>query len=282
MQRRRTYLAAIGTSIATAGCFGFGDSDGETDGTTPHPTDTPSGPSVTAFGDPLTAGRASVTLSKPAVQDSYFARLSENAAGVMAIEGKRFLFVNVESTGDTDPKLEDIRFEAGDYSARAWTAYESIAAAVDPTGEAPYTPENGSGWVGFAVPAPLEEDHLITLSVGGQTARTRLPEQGRAALAQQIAAFEVSNFSAPESASPGDTITVSVDVKNTNGTAGTFQGVVNGPDPKLFELAMDAGTEQTWSTELTAKATDEENTEMALALHAVGTRERATVSLGGN
>ncbi|WP_435334620.1 hypothetical protein [Haloarchaeobius sp. TZWWS8] len=280
MQRRRTYLAAVGTAIATAGCFG-GSNDDESNGSKRSDgTDTPSGPAVQSFDQPLAAGNAEVSLSKPAVQDSYFAALSEETIAVMAVNGKRFVFLTVDSTGDVAPKLEDFTFEAGDSSARAWTAYDGVVPARNPTAKAPYTPERGSGWIGFAVPAPLKGDHVVSLSVGGETVRTRLPESTRSSLQKPIAEYDVSNFSAPESASPGDTVTVSFDIENTNGTAGVFHGALNGPEPKLFELQFAAGGSETREVELTAKANDEEENEMDLVLYAVGARERASVSLG--
>ncbi|WP_435360204.1 hypothetical protein [Haloarchaeobius sp. DFWS5] len=285
MQRRRTYLAAVGTAIATAGCFGFGgsneDDDSGPDGQAEITgTDTTTDSDVQSFGDPLSAGDAEVTLSKPAVQDSYFAQLAQDTIGVMAVDGMRFVFVAVESTGDTAPELDDFSLEAGDYSGRGWTAYESVTPARNPTGDGPYDPESGSGWLGFAVPAPLQEDHVISLSVGGETVRTRLPDSAGKALESPVAEFEITNFSVPESASSGDTVSVSLDVKNSNDTAGVFHGALNAPETKLLNLEFEAGASTTWEGELTAEANDEENNEMDLVLYAVGAREKASVSLG--
>ncbi|WP_435320177.1 hypothetical protein [Haloarchaeobius sp. TZWSO28] len=291
MFSRRSYLTAVGSALATAtaGCSGNSNPGGDADATGTAPgTATQGGetgtteidaPDAQPFDQALQAGDVTVSLSNPVVQDSYFTRLAADAGGVMAVEGTRFVFVTVESTGTTAPSLEDLGMESAETAGSAWTDYEGVTPARPPTGAEPYDPERGTGWVGFTVPAPLQTYHRIALSVGEETARTQLPESVRGQLSAPVPTYEVSEFSAPESASPGDAITVSATVSNTSDAAGTFRGALNGAETTFVDRELQAGSTTEWQTEVTATATDEDANELDLSFQAVGVQEGATVSL---
>ncbi|QLH80878.1 hypothetical protein [Halosimplex pelagicum] len=264
MNRREVLAGFAAGAVALPGCLG--DSDGAGDGSpsaTPTGTPTETAPPETA-GEPPTgttdgtepgtdAGANADFVDETLVVPELAAPNSPDSLGVYGDRDEQFVVALLAGDPETAPPVEEIELVADGVSYRATTDVGPQRWGLFDLG-GPYLPDRDAfaGWVVVRLPKPLDADEVRLSWPGGES---WLADDALAALARPPASFEVRSFTAPETAEPGESVTVRFEVANTADVAGTFVAAVNrnwpayGPVAGL-RLPVAAGETATWARDL--------------------------------
>jgi hypothetical protein len=249
MPRRRHVLATVGTALATAGCLSGADSPGTDDqhqpvGTKRDTTSPPAtAPDPARFTEPVTVGGTTVRFSGPAVQHSYFRLTTPDSMAVSAADGQ-FLFVGVVVESGPAPGMGAFDLVVGGETYALTTVLvdrNPYSVPVAAGNGRPYRAEDGAGWVGADVPAPLPEtEPMLRLTVDGESRLVTLPGVVADELGEPAPAFSFGAVSAPDSVGPDEAISVEVPVTNDGAGPGTVRAVVNEAGPMYAPHRLEA------------------------------------------
>jgi len=215
--RRRVLAAGLGSLAALAGC----QSDGGT--TTRQPTST-----RTTDDD-----SSVVTIDGIAVRKAVTYGSSMGSSGVLTTDGEQYVVASVRA--DRDISADEFAFAA---DGRTWSpglpdtrgGTNRTVAGYDggPVGVSLGPEEFDWSHLAYAVPSPLSgADARIEYEPTGQT--WPLPESDRELLAEPEPAFEILSLDVPDTVTRGEPLSVSLTVKNTTGTLGSFLAAVYWP-----------------------------------------------------
>lgn len=247
MRSRRSYLAAVGVSLATAtGCLSGGDgSDGNAnqDGTTDRPTRTNVGTESTAtntqsntVGTTTSPGSSQdFTVSNVAVREAVSYYLSPASTEILAPTGKQFVLADVDGPeGATPPEF---LFEAND---QTWNPgvmdrpFRSEAVVDGRRGGMVAGSNDASGYLVFTVPSPLETSNP-RITTGDGAATWGASESTINRLADPAPMFTLEEFGTPDQVTQGDRTIVSMTVRNTSDVYGRFLGAIRWPTHQVYD-----------------------------------------------
>ena len=270
---RRSFV--VGAAALCAGCVGSPRRSGTPQGT---PDDTPVQTSATrpaeseqSLGESATVGDVKVRLHDAVVQHSYVSLVYPDFADVVAPEGRQFLFLTVDVSGDgAAPSPDSFAVTAGETVATGRNRGESGRPYRD--GRL-YTAEHGAGWLLFELPAPVESDRVaLELDRGTSGAATwTLPDEVTGRLRAPPPEFEVRDFEAPAEVRPDEPIEVSATIANAGEGAGTFRASLNQEGDALYGAAplsfdLEAGAERAWTETVTTHQRGELDSALAVRL----------------
>ncbi|MFB6266627.1 MAG: hypothetical protein ABEI31_03115 [Halodesulfurarchaeum sp.] len=277
---RREMLVVGGTVLGSlAGCFSIshGSDPGpdNPDTATPTPTATKSGEtdrtpkrdgegSRLDFDDPYESDSLQVQLSDPFHRHSLLYQTYPDAVTVGQHPGRQFLFVSVSVEGDQARSLEpgDFSVDVGDSSYPGWRrygdfedGYGEFSGAAEGMGQA-FGNGNVSGWVGFAIPVPIQEHApRVVLDVQHDRVTWSLPNEVIAALSHLPPDWRVTDFTVETGDSGGDPRTVSVTIQNRGEGEGSFPiGINYSGSVHAYEtvrVSVPPLESRTWSDSLT-------------------------------
>ncbi len=239
MNRRRLLAALAVPSVA--GCLGGGSPDPGTttdDDATTTDTTTTDATSTTAESDASVSDVA--VLPELAVMDS------PDSISTTGDRDEQFFVATVADGGSLDVGAFELDLNGETYPATTEIGYGS---RIWGRGLA-YRADDGEGWLAFRLPKPLSADAATLTWPGGQHA---LREDALERLALPPTTFEVREFTAPDSASPGDTVTATLTVANVGDADGTFVGALDRVGPMVahapaaaISLDVATGATATW------------------------------------
>ncbi|MFB6152907.1 MAG: hypothetical protein ABEJ27_01510 [Halodesulfurarchaeum sp.] len=275
---RRRFLVLSGAMLGNlAGCFSApeGSASGPTDTVSATPT---GGDTIQSEGPPTQKGNGNhldfadsyeseghqVYLSDPFTRHALLYQTSPDAVGVGQNPGRQFFFVTVSAEGDQAASLEptDFAMEVGKSSFPGWRRYGNFeggygefSGAAEEFGR-PFGRNTSSGWLGFAVPVPIQEDEPeLVLDLPDGSVTWSLPPDLVATLSHLPPDWEVTDFSiAPGDSSP-DPRTVSLTIYNRGEGEGSFPLGVNYSGSvhayETFRVTVPPLEKRTWSDPLT-------------------------------
>jgi hypothetical protein len=278
MPSRRRYLALLGAGLAaTAGCL----SDGDGGATDTQPTDTTRQTTDTTVPPTTTHG----TTRGPGTTEDPVEGLSVSDVGVVkagayyawpystevyAPAGKQFVVASVtmpdgrqapgfsfRAAGETyQPGIDGV--DSPGWSGSTFAGREGGLVAGD---------HEGSGFLAFTVPSPLEAENP-RVRLDAEDRAWSLPDAASKRLASPSPSFRLDSFEAPDSVDRPHTFDVSLTVTNTSDVDGRFVAGLHWPtnavadDDETTVLREDvaagasATLEETLSTEYATFETD--------------------------
>jgi len=257
MDRRELLAALAAGAVASPGCLA--DSKGAGDGSssaTPTQTSTGTPPDATDGETPDDTGTNARTATGDFVKEAFVvpelaAPNSPDSFGVYGVCDEQYVVALLDGAAGW-PAVDEISLIAGEPSHDAQDSVGEGGWGLFDLGGA-YAPESrASGWVVFSLTNPLAVETATISWPGGQYP---LGDESLADLARPPASFEIQSFEAPEAATPGDSITVSLTVENTGDVDGTFVGAVNRNFPAYspeasIRLPVSAGETERWEREV--------------------------------
>ncbi|WP_224270290.1 DUF4352 domain-containing protein [Haloprofundus salinisoli] len=300
MPSRRAVVAA--GLVAISGCSTGSSDGGETDEdrqtefrssrtTADEETESATPMQELRVGETADIDGASVTVSAIDAQESVYVTQID-WMDVLTAPPARFVFASV--TVETESQFPASRFSLVDGDGRISShtdfgnrpGYAVLPDSALSSGGEPnrsLSADGSEGWIGFQVPAPYDGNKLeVALAADGEAATWELPEKSVETLRAPLPTFEYAEVQIPEVAPLNGSFEVTVSVRNTSDTDGTFRGSPNvnemlyGP----FSLFVPAGSEKTWKTEMrTSEYADEKGDEIGLSLFSpLETIERTVVA----
>lgn len=274
MPSRRAYLSGFGSLLATiAGCVS-GEGDPETLDPTPtedpipSPTSSPKGPQPDE-----------VTVDDIGVKKAIRYASVMGSGGVLAADGKQYVVASVQADEEITPA--SFTFEAGDES---WPlGLPDTAGAVNrrvagreggPLGYPGLSPD-GQSYLAFVVPSPLSEpEPRIRYDSSEETEEWSLDANDRERLAASEPRFELESLSVPDTVRQGETLEVSMTVRNVADTGGRFLVAAYWPtnliadddESHVVDRVVDAGAEESVSLAIDTQYTAREDGDISLQL----------------
>lgn len=296
MNRRRFLAVAGGGLSLAAGCTSrSSDPAGSTPDSSPSdatetPTVTPTDSgSTTAPSDGTTsppgedAGEAAdVSVGDVAVQPDVVAMNYPDSVDVFGHRDERYVVASVTAADGAAPARDEFALElAGKtYAPTLSVGDHGMDYRFFDRGRA-YAREDATGWLLFAVPAPVAAESPALAWPGGEH---RLSEAAAARLSRPPTSFEVVEFAAPAAVEPGATATLSATVENTGDADGTFVLGLNRVGPRVAyapvaraAVSVPAGETATWEYASDAGDRAEAGDDMQFHLEWRGGRESRTV-----
>jgi len=277
--KRRRLLGTVAAGLALGGCLEDGSENQSGGAETPGGgTPTPLG---TDEGTPDGTPRSGDAAVRDVAVTPELTVLNDDAWAIDGDRDEQFVVATVEP-GESVPETSAFAFETDGTTYDHSTHGVTVLAPLADHGT-PYR-DGKAGWIGFAVPKPLDAaDGAITWPGGEVT----LDEDAVARLSRPPATFEVRAFDAPDAIDAGEAASVSVTVENVGDVDGTFVGALNRQGPMIAyapeataSLSVAAGETVTWEhTTGATEETDAEVPDMRLSLQWRDDRLSRTVSV---
>jgi hypothetical protein len=283
MPSRRTYIAGIATVLASAaGCTNRGNPSG-----TDTPTDVDvTDPKKSPFGTPTEppeeakrpVGDDTVAVTDIVARKAVTYQSTMGSGGVLATDDRQYVVASVQTDAALSLEAFSLR-AAGD----SWPAglpdtrgAMNYAVAGHEGGEVG-SPVGGGGpkFVAVDLPSPLDADEpVIRVKHDDDTAEWTLTDAAVETLAAPAPSFELESFSAPDTVSQGEEMTVELIATNTTNTAGRFLAAVYWPTARIedddeshiIDASVDAGATTTQSVTIDTANTAFEDGPVTLEL----------------
>lgn len=297
MRTRRRYLALAGAALGgLSGCLGDGSpgsDDGNSD-TTPDTTNPgttnpgTTGPGTTAPGtsdgttDAPTDGPDDLAVTNLAVKEAVTFYEWPASTRVIAPSDEQFVLATVE--GQEEEPAPQFAFEAGGDSWEPGLPdgyqYHGPQSTVDGRkGGLVAGDRDAVGYLAFTVPSPLSaDDPTIVLNDGDAT--WDLPDEAVEQLARPSPTFSLEILDVPETVAQGESLSVSLTVRNEGDVDGRFLASVKWPtaiadddESTIVSGSIAAGETETFSLDLLTNQNTDGTEEVPLTIWGCVERE---------
>ena len=277
MQRtRRRTLRALGATALGASIAGCSSGD---DAPTDDPGDEENDDSPTDEGDDERSD--GVTVQSVAVRPEVVTLNTPDSYGVYGGRSSQYVVAEVAVASPDDHPLESFAVETGGetYDTTSVGPGQENAFLAGLGGAYRVRGNDSSGWLAFSLPKPLEAE---TATLTWEGASHEFGEAALERLRRPPASFDV-RFEAPDTVTPGETVTAAVTAENTGDVDGTFVGALNRVGPRIayapeaaIVLDVPGGESASWEFEHDLEFRYENREDPRMRLHLLWNDENVT------